>query len=84
MKTNTFNTSTWVAEQAGILSWKPAWSTEQVPGLHSDTSSQEHKAKQQAEHPSLFHTFIPSGNCQRLDLISSEVLTAGLDHNPLQ
>ena len=28
----TFNPSTWEAEAGGFLSWRPAWSTERVPG----------------------------------------------------
>jgi hypothetical protein len=35
-----FNPSTWEAEAGGSLSWRPAWSTEWVPGqpgLHRET-----------------------------------------------
>ena len=41
-----FNPSTWVAEEGGFLSSRPAWSTEWVPGqpvLHRETLSQEKK-----------------------------------------
>jgi hypothetical protein len=41
---HTFNPSTWEAEAGGILSLRPAWSTEWVqgqPGLHRETLSQK-------------------------------------------
>jgi hypothetical protein len=41
-----FNPSTWEAEAGGFLSWRPAWSTEWVPGqpgLYRETLSQKIK-----------------------------------------
>ena len=39
-----FNPSTGAAEAGGSLSWKPVWSTEQIPGqleLHRETLSRK-------------------------------------------
>ena len=44
-----FNPSTWEAEVGGALSWRPAWSTEQVPwqpALHRETLSHKKTQKE--------------------------------------
>jgi hypothetical protein len=44
-----FNPSTWEAEAVGFLSSRPAWSTEQVPGLsklYRETLPRKNKKKQ--------------------------------------
>ena len=45
---HTFNPSTWEAEAGGILSLRPAWSTEWVPGLHRETLSRKRREKKRA------------------------------------
>jgi hypothetical protein len=50
-----FNPSTWVADPGGFLSWRPAWSTEWVPGqpgLHRETMSHPPPPK---KNPTLYH-----------------------------
>jgi hypothetical protein len=45
---HTFSPGTWEAEAGGFLSWRPAWSTEWVPGqpgLYRETLSQKTKTK---------------------------------------
>jgi hypothetical protein len=52
MVAHAFNLSTWEAEAGGFLSWRPAWSTEWVPGqpgLHRETLSWKKEKKQQQQ-----------------------------------
>jgi hypothetical protein len=49
-----FNPSTWEAGAGGFVSFRPAWSTEWVPGqpgLHRETLSQNQKKKKKESHP---------------------------------